>query len=211
MATDISTSELKQVHEDRKKAQRETYRKIYLQVCDKIDKVNKQFYVKNCTYHIPVMMWGLPLYKMEECLIYIRWRLKKKGIVTKFTYPNLLYISWEKIVDSKASTIEKIAEKDEEKSRKHEYVEDPIRWDNKIIDEKNDRTIEERKYREEYRRRRRKRHRLQREEREQERYQRHKQEEIEEIIRNKNKQALYELEYGSDTDRPKKKILQITT
>jgi len=206
---DLSALDLKEVHENRKKAQRDTYKKIYLQVCEKIRKVNRQFYIKTCTYHVPVMMWGLPLYNMEECLIYIQWRLKKKGLQTRFTYPNLLHISWEKVVNTN-TTIEKIAEKDEERSKDNEYVEE-IRWDRKLIDEKNERTIEEQKEREEYRKYHRKRLRQKHEEHEEERNQRHRQEEIEEIIQHKNKQALIALEYGLDTEKPRKKVLQITS
>lgn len=205
---DLSASSLKQVHEDRKKAQRDTYKKIYLQVCEKIRKVNKQFYIKNCNFYIPPAIWGLPLYKMEECLIYIRWRLKKKGIETSFKYPNLLQISWEKVVNTRI-TIETIAEDDEERSKDNEYVEE-IRWDHKLIDEKNEDTLEEQKRREEYRREHNRRSRLKREEHYLEENQRHKQEEIEDIIQRKNKQALRQLEYGISDDKPKRKVLQIT-
>jgi hypothetical protein len=206
---DLSASALKQVHEDRKKCQRDTYKRIYLQVCDKIRKVNKQFYVKSCKYFIPVLIWGYPLYKLHECLIYIRWRLKKKGIQTNFTYPNALYISWEKVVDTR-TTIETIAEDDEERSKDNEYVEE-IRWDRRLIDEKNEKTLEEQKRREEYRREHHRRSRLKREEHYQEENQRHRQEEIEEIIKRKNKQALIALEYGLDDVKPKRKVLQITS
>jgi hypothetical protein len=136
--SDLCVDDLISVHENRKKAQKETYKKIYHLVCAKVDKVNKQYYIKKCSYHVPVMMWGLPLYKMEECLIYIQWRLKKKGLQTSFTYPNLLNISWEKAVNTDMS-IEKIAQFDEEKSKRNEYIdEDIIRWDQKIISEKNE-------------------------------------------------------------------------
>jgi len=206
---DLSATSLKQVHEDRKKAQRDTYKKIYLQVCEKIQKVNKQFYIKNCTYHIPVMMWGLPLYNMEECLIYVQWRLKKKGLQTSFTYPNLLSISWAKVVNSR-DTIENIAENDEERSKDNEYVEE-IRWDHRLTNEKNERSFEMQRKREEYRRHQNRLSRLKREEHHQEESQRHRQEEIEEIIQRKNKQALIALEYGIQDDKPKRKVLQITS
>jgi hypothetical protein len=147
---------------------------------------------------------------MEECLIYIQWRLKKKGLQTSFTYPNLLNISWEKAVNTDMS-IEKIAQFDEEKSKRNEYIdEDIIRWDQKIISEKNDKTIDDQKYRDDYRKHRRRHEREKREEREEEKDQRHRQEEIEDIIHKKNQEALLALEYGIEYDKPKKKILQIT-
>jgi hypothetical protein len=206
--SDICVDDLREVHENRKKAQRDIYKKIYVLVCQKINKINRLYYIKKCTYYVPVMMWGLPLYRMEDCLIYTRWRLKKKGIQTRFTYPNLLEISWEKAVDTDM-TIEGIAEKDEEKSKENEYVE-PIRWDQKIISEKNEQTLEEQKYRDDLRRHRRRHKKDQHEEKEIERDQRHRQEEIEDIIHHKNQQALLALEYGFDTHKPKTKVLQIT-
>ena len=210
--TDLAPEDLRQVHEDRKKAQRETYRKIYLQCCDKIKKMNKGFYAKHTTYHVPVMMWGHPLYNMEECLIYVQWRLKKKGIKTKFNYPNILHISWENVVDNKL-TIEKIADKDEKYSRTHDYIEDrpkTIRWDRRLINEKNEKEIEEQRYRQDVRRKRHKERRFREREEAEERHQRHRQEEIEEIIHRKNKQALLAIEYGLEYDKPKRKVLQIT-
>lgn len=211
--TDLAPEDLRQVHEDRKKTQRETYRKIYLQCCDKIKKMNKGFYAKQTTYHVPVMLWGHPLYNMEECLIYMRWRLKKKGIHTQFKYPNVLRISWQNLVDSKLP-IEELAERDEHRSKKNDYIEGDSgipRWDKQIISEKNEKEIEEQRYREDVRRKRHKEKKLQQEEEEEDRHQRHKQEEIEDIIHRKNKQALLAIEYGLDYEKPKKKILQINT
>lgn len=210
---DLAPEDLRQVHEDRKKTQRETYRKIYLQCCDKIKKVNKGFYAKNTTYHVPVMLWGHPMYKMEECLIYMRYRLKKKGIKTRFNYPNVLFISWENLVNNKLA-IEDLAIKDEHRSKTNDYIEDDRdvpRWDRKLVSEKNEKEIKEQRYREDVRRKHRKKRRLEEREEEEDRHQRHKQEEIEDIIHRKNKQALLAIEYGLDQDRPKKKVLQINT
>lgn len=210
---DLAPEDLRQVHEDRKKTQRDTYRKIYLQCCDKIKKMNKGFYAKETTYHVPVMLWGHPLYNMEECLIYMRWRLKKKGIKTQFNYPNVLRISWQNLVDSKMP-IEELAEKDEFRSKKNDYIEGDFnapRWDRQLISEKNEKEIDEQRYREDVRRKRHKEKRLREREEEEEQHQRHKQEEIEDIIHQKNKQALLAIEYGLDNEKPRKKILQINT
>lgn len=210
--TDIAPGDLWQVHEDRKKAQRDTYKKIYLQCCDKIKKFNKGFYAKHTTYHVPVMMWGHPLYNMEECLIYVRWRLKKKGIVTKFRYPNILHISWENIVNNKLPTIENIADKDEKFSKENDYieVENVPRWDRKLISEKNEKELEEQRHRQDVRKQRHKEKIYRQREKEEDIHQKNRQEEIEDIIHRKNKQALLAIEYGLDYDKPKKKILQIT-
>ena len=204
---DLSAEDLKEVHDNRKKIQKNTYKKIYLQVCDKILKMNKQFYVKNCTYHVPIVMWGLPLYNMEECLVYIRWRLRKKGIHTKFEYPNLLRISWEKVVDTNLS-IENIANEDEENSKINGYNEE-LRWDHKIVQEKNERTLEQQRYREDQRRYKQEQTVIKREDREREKQQRNRQEEIEAIIQKKNHQALLAIEYGLTEEKPKKKVLLI--
>lgn len=45
-------------------------------------------------YTIPPFILGLPSIDLEDCVVYIVHMLRQSGFVVKFTYPNLLYISW---------------------------------------------------------------------------------------------------------------------
>ena len=45
-------------------------------------------------YTVPPFILGLPSIDMEDCIVYIVHMLRQGGFEVKFTYPNLLYISW---------------------------------------------------------------------------------------------------------------------
>lgn len=45
-------------------------------------------------YTVPPFILGLPAIDMQDCIVYIVHQLRLGGFEVKFTYPNLLYISW---------------------------------------------------------------------------------------------------------------------
>ena len=45
-------------------------------------------------YSVPPFILGLPKMDMEDCIVYIVFQLRTSGFEVKFTWPNLLYISW---------------------------------------------------------------------------------------------------------------------
>ena len=47
-----------------------------------------------CFYVIPNYLYGVPLYDLKSCVIYVVVALIKNGFDVKYTHPNLLYISW---------------------------------------------------------------------------------------------------------------------
>jgi len=47
-----------------------------------------------CVFQCPNVVFGLPLYNINECIQYIMEKLVEKGFVVSFTYPNNIYISW---------------------------------------------------------------------------------------------------------------------
>jgi len=46
------------------------------------------------TYTVPPFVLGLPSLDLEDCIVYLVHMLRQTGFVVRFTYPNLLYISW---------------------------------------------------------------------------------------------------------------------
>jgi len=46
------------------------------------------------TYTVPPFVLGLPSLDLEDCIVYIVHMLRETGFVVRYTYPNLLYISW---------------------------------------------------------------------------------------------------------------------
>ncbi len=45
-------------------------------------------------YTVPPFILGVPLIDMQDCIVYLVTVLRQQGYVVRFTYPNLLYISW---------------------------------------------------------------------------------------------------------------------
>ena len=45
-------------------------------------------------YTIPPFILGLPRIDLEDCVVYLVYQLRASGFEVKYTYPNLLYISW---------------------------------------------------------------------------------------------------------------------
>ena len=47
-----------------------------------------------CFYIIPSYVYGVPLYDVNACIVYMVQSLIKNGFYVSYTHPNLLYISW---------------------------------------------------------------------------------------------------------------------
>jgi hypothetical protein len=45
-------------------------------------------------YTVPPFIIGLPKLDMEDCIVYLVFQLRQTGFQVRFTWPNLLYISW---------------------------------------------------------------------------------------------------------------------
>ena len=49
-----------------------------------------------CFFTVPNYLVGVPLYNINDCIIYIIKQLVNGGFLVKYTHPNLIYISWNK-------------------------------------------------------------------------------------------------------------------
>tara|TARA_R110001599_G_scaffold253388_5_gene453640 strand:+ start:1096 stop:1641 length:546 start_codon:yes stop_codon:yes gene_type:complete len=47
-----------------------------------------------CFYLVPEILLGIPRYDVQTCTSYIIEKLNDNGFKTKYTHPNLLFISW---------------------------------------------------------------------------------------------------------------------
>jgi hypothetical protein len=45
-------------------------------------------------YNIPTFVLGLPRIDLEDCVVYLVYQLRSSGFEVRYTYPNLLFISW---------------------------------------------------------------------------------------------------------------------
>ena len=51
-------------------------------------------------YVVPEFVLGVPRYDVGTCISYIITKLEENGFVTKYTHPNLLFISWKHYIPS---------------------------------------------------------------------------------------------------------------
>lgn len=45
-------------------------------------------------YTVPPFIFGLPKLDLQDCIVYLVYQLRQAGYEVRFTYPNMLYISW---------------------------------------------------------------------------------------------------------------------
>jgi hypothetical protein len=96
--TNVPRLEPKHLYE--KRIQRDSSRlKAYNQILSQIQ--NRIFQTSQLSetanyimYNVPPFVLGLPAIDMEHCIIYIVHMLRQNGFVVRYTYPNLLHISW---------------------------------------------------------------------------------------------------------------------
>lgn len=72
-----------------------SYNKILTRIHNKIKYTSRQYNdIHHCWYIIPEIMIGIPKYDHKDCTAYIIDKLQNNGFIIKYTYPNLLFISW---------------------------------------------------------------------------------------------------------------------
>ena len=100
MAAEDSTPQLDPAHLYDKRRTKDIYRlKTYNKILDQIyhrvlvtSKLpNSPCYIM---YTVPPFILGLPKIDMQDCIIYLIHQLRHAKYEVRYTYPNLLYISW---------------------------------------------------------------------------------------------------------------------
>lgn len=79
---------------EREKRKIQTFEKVLDNCYSKILQANSKSNDCSCLYSVPVVMFGVPIYNLNDCITFIMDKLTKKGFKVYFTYPNLLFISW---------------------------------------------------------------------------------------------------------------------
>jgi len=49
-----------------------------------------------CIYQVPEFKFGVPIYNLNSCMVYIIYKLRDNGFLVKYIYPNYIFISWKK-------------------------------------------------------------------------------------------------------------------
>lgn len=78
----------------RDKARLKAYNTILDQIYIKIKTASKTPGNTWIIYTVPPFIFGLPKIDLEDCIVYLVFQLRQASYEVKYTYPNLLYISW---------------------------------------------------------------------------------------------------------------------
>jgi len=77
------------------------YQRILNRVHVKIKMTARQKHEEQYTFFVvPEFVIGVPKYDVATCISYIVYKLEENGFVTKYTHPNLLFISWKHYIPS---------------------------------------------------------------------------------------------------------------
>lgn len=91
----ININQLHQINKKRANDRIVSYEKI-LEKCHKKIKSTSLKPKGNtfCFYVVPNLVFGVPIFNQNECIVYIVQALIKNGFYVVYTHPNLIYISW---------------------------------------------------------------------------------------------------------------------
>lgn len=79
----------------RDKSKLKAYNQILNQIHVRIYHTSQLTGISNyLVYTVPPFILGLPAIDLEDCIVYVVHMLRQSGFEVRFTYPNLLYISW---------------------------------------------------------------------------------------------------------------------
>lgn len=89
----LSVNEVNQIMDRRESTRTKVYEKILKRCNNRIlaaAKSNDNF----CLFMVPEFELGLPLYKLDTCIKFLIYSLRKGGFKVEYYYPNLLHIKW---------------------------------------------------------------------------------------------------------------------
>ena len=95
MSKMINIDELHREQEKKEDNKKEIFITVLELVHDKIKFTNKVSSDKFCLFAVPNYIYGLPLFNINSCIIYLTKKLSDNGFDIRFTPPNLLLINWE--------------------------------------------------------------------------------------------------------------------
>jgi hypothetical protein len=75
-------------------ARLKAYNTLLEQIYTRIRSVSRAGADPWITYTIPPVILGMPKIDLEDCVVYLVYMMRQQQYEVRYTYPNLLYISW---------------------------------------------------------------------------------------------------------------------
>ena len=114
----INIDELNRINTTREKNKLDIYEKVLKKCHERIKTISKK--PKNnqfCFYVVPNILYGIPLYDVNMCILYLVNSLSKNGFYVSYTHPNLIFISWY----NRTNSIEYKKVKNDDKKQEEKY------------------------------------------------------------------------------------------
>jgi hypothetical protein len=91
----LQVGDLYTKRQKRDTARLKAYNEILEQIYHRI-RVSSQLptHPAHLLYTIPPFIFGLPKIELEDCVVYLVYQLRSAGFEVRYTYPNLIFISW---------------------------------------------------------------------------------------------------------------------
>jgi hypothetical protein len=90
----LKPTELFEKRRQRDGARLKSYNQILEQIHGRIRSASRQGADPWIVFTVPPFIIGLPRLDLEDCIVYIVYMLRQQTYEVRYTYPNLLYISW---------------------------------------------------------------------------------------------------------------------
>lgn len=91
----LAANDLYERRRARDAARLKAYNKLLEQIYHRIRVVSKlPTHPTDLIYTIPPFILGIPRLDLEDCVVYLVYQLRNSGFEVRFTYPNMLFISW---------------------------------------------------------------------------------------------------------------------
>ena len=103
----LNIDELHQKDQEKTTRKFEVYQKILEKCHNKITSTSRHSNNMGfCFYNVPKYIFGIPLYDIKSCVMFLVSALVKNGFDVKYTHPNLLFISWQNKTNKNALMLE---------------------------------------------------------------------------------------------------------
>ena len=90
----LNPGELFEKRKTRDASRLKAYNQILEQIHSRILSASRNTSDPYIMYTVPPFILGLPRLDLEDCVIYVVYQLRQQSYVVRYTYPNLLFISW---------------------------------------------------------------------------------------------------------------------
>ncbi len=90
----LRPSELFEKRKQRDASRLKAYNTLLEQIYTRVRNASRQGADPWIVYTIPPIILGMPRVDLEDCVVYLVYMLRQQQYEVRYTYPNLLYISW---------------------------------------------------------------------------------------------------------------------